>query len=852
MSRRRIVTTIIAMAVGTCISFPKHALGEDSERRPNSNGSPRIEREARDAESIPLRHIDVNARVSGSLAEVSVEQVYENRLQQRVEAIYIFPLPDDAAVNEMVMVIGDRRIVADLRERQDARRAFEQARERGQAASLLEQERPNVFTMSVANIQPGQQIRVLVRYVEQLPYRDDRYHFHFPTVVGPRFIPGAPQRTSGSGVVPDTNRVPDASRITPSVLPEGVRTPYDVDFNLDLAAPMPIQNPNSSSHNLVIQRVSDEQVRAELAEAERQPNRDIELSYSLASNAPAFGVLTTSDPERGGFFTLLLEPPVRHGESDVRPRELVFVLDTSGSMSGEPLDTAKEAVRHAIRNLNPDDTFQIIRFSDSASTFSPIPLANTPANVRLGLLFIDSLAGGGGTDMTSGILAALRPRRDPQRLRVVLFLTDGYIGNEQDVLQLIELNLGGTRLFSLGIGSSVNRYLLDRMGQVGRGTVHYVSTGATPDEVVQQFYERFRNPILTDITIDWGGLDVSQVVPQRIPDVFAGTPIAVAGRFAGGGSATIHVRGKHGRRRIQIPVQVELPQNSAAIPAIAHIWARRRIDELELTLARDQAQLRTAVLPIALQFNLMSQFTSFVAVEQRLSPDTSDPLRTIGIPVALPQGTTDRNMGPQVQQPFNGSAAMGNDPENALGALMGHGAGNFGYGGLGLRGTGRGGGGTGNGNIGLGNLDTVGRGAPGRAGSGYARGGGGGGGNLRGRRASVPVVRAGTATVRGSLSRDVIRRYIRRHLNQIRYCYEQQLAREPDLAGRVAVRFIIGPDGRVTVAAVANSTLASPAAEQCIAHAVQRISFPAIDGGGVVVVTYPFSFRPVAQPPRRR
>ena len=825
----------------------RHALAEDGGGSPPAGGSAErvVEREVSDPERIPLRHIDVDARVSGSLAEVTVEQVYENRVQGRVEAVYIFPLPDDAAIHEMVMVIGERRIVADLRERQAARVAYEEARDNGQAASLLEQERPNVFTMSVANIMPGEQIRVLVRYVEQVPYRDGRYRFHFPTVVGPRFIPGTPLRLSGTGVVPDTAAVPDASRITPSVLPEGARTPYEVDFDLDLEAPMPVLEVSSSSHNLAIQRITDGRLRAELVESERQPDRDIELSYALAGDAPALGMLSHFDTERGGFFTLMVEPPRQLSVEDIRPKELVFVLDSSGSMTGAPLDTSVQAVRYALDHLNPSDTFQIIQFEESASSLSPVPLANTPTNVRRANAYLDSLQGGGGTNMTEGIVAALRPPPDPQRMRIVLFLTDGFIGNDGEVIALVGREIGQSRLFSLGVGSSVNRYLLDRMATEGRGTVHYVNVGEPTTEVVEAFYGRFRNPVLTDITVDWGGLDVSDVVPGRIPDVFEGSPLMLTGRFRAGGTATIHVRGKYGQRPVEIPMLVALSPGAEPRPAVPYLWARRRIDELQVALAGDPTSLRAQILPLALQFDIMSQFTSFVAIEQRVSAGTADPLRTVGVPVALPHGVTERNIGAQVQG--QSDVALGVDPENAMGVLMGNQIGDsFGYGGLGLRGTGRGGGAVGAGSIGLGNLGTVGHGAGGGAdGSGYGRGGGG----LRGRMAAAPQIRTGTATVRGSLSRDVIRRYIRRQLNAIRHCYETELTRRPSLSGRVSIRFVIGADGRVMTSMVESSTLGVPSVEQCVARAVQRISFPSTTGG-VVLVTYPFMFQPAPEPRR--
>ncbi|MBN1947770.1 MAG: AgmX/PglI C-terminal domain-containing protein [Bradymonadales bacterium] len=600
---------------------------------------------------IPLTHLTVRGQISGSIAEVEVEQVYENHFEQRIEAVYVFPLPNEAAVNEMIMVIGERRIRADLREREEARQAYEAARDRGQTASLLEQERPNIFTMNVANIEPGQPIRVLVRYVQQIPYRDGRYHFHHPTVVGPRFIPGSPTGHEGIGLLPDTDQVPDASRITPAVLPEGVRTPYEVEFDLTLEAGMAIRDLESSSHDLTLRWENPSEVSIELPESERQPNRDIQFSYALAEGAPEVGLLTYFDEEQGGFFSLMVEPPVQLDPGDIRPKEMFFVLDTSGSMHGHPIETSKAVMRYALEHMNPDDTFQIITFDDSTSSLSPQPLSNTPRNVRRGLRFVDRLQANGGTNMIAGVRAALEPAPDGDRMRIVLFLTDGYIGNESAILSLVNSRLGQTRIFSLGVGSSVNRFLLDSLAQVGRGTVHYVNIGEAVEQVVETFYGRIHNPILTDISLDWEGLQVDDVIPDPICDLFAGVPLQLTGRFSQTGRGTLTVRGLVGTRPVQFDLAVDLTAEETEHAAIPTIWARRQVEALESRVfhSRDQ-QTRQQVIELALQFNLMTQYTSFVAIEEKISVNASDPLRTVGVPVALPAGVSDALIGPQVVQ----------------------------------------------------------------------------------------------------------------------------------------------------------------------------------------------------------
>ena len=597
---------------------------------------------------IPLIHLEANGLVSGNLVEMTVEQTFENRFEERIEAVYVFPLPAEAAVNEMVMVIGDRRIRADLQEREAARQTYEEARDHGQIASLLEQERPNIFTMNVANIQPGEPISVLIRYVEQLPYGDDRYHFHFPTVVGPRFIPGTPVGHEGVGVLPDTDRVPDASRITPGILPEGVRTPYEVDFNVNVEAGMAIRDLESSSHNLILDWQSEQNVTISLPEEDRQPNQDIVFSYALAADAPEVGLLTHSD-ERGGFFTLMVEPPLQFDQQDVRPKEMVFVLDCSGSMSGFPTELSKDIMRYALQHMNPNDTFQIIRFSDDSFSLSDEPLTNTADNIDEGLDFIDDLEGSGGTQMIEGIRAALEPDPDPQRMRIVLFLTDGYIGNESQIFGLVEELLGETRLFSLGVGSSVNRFLLEGLADYGRGDVFYVNWDEAPEDAVGTFYGRIQNPVLTDITVDWGGLDVSQVVPEPIPDVFAGTPLLLTGRFSQAEHTTVVIRGVQGLTDVAFPIEIDFADTSSNHAAIPFIWARRQVDLLERSSyygVNDDE--RALITDLALEFTLLTQYTSFVAVEETISADVQEPLRTVGIPVATPEGVSSLLLGGQV------------------------------------------------------------------------------------------------------------------------------------------------------------------------------------------------------------
>ncbi|MFQ6093196.1 MAG: VIT domain-containing protein, partial [bacterium] len=581
---------------------------------------------ARDAEGkrieVPLEHTDVQARISGFIARVDVTQKFVNPFDERIEAVYVFPLPQNAAVDRMEMKIGHRTIKGIIKKREEAREIYEQAKREGKTASLLEQERPNIFTQSVANILPGDTILVSISYVEVMEYEKGRYEFVFPMVVGPRYIPGEPlsEPPSGYGWAQDTDKVPDASRITPPVLPPGLRTGHDISITLHLNAGVPVQDITCKSHAVTVDRLNRGEMTIKLAEKDVIPNKDFILNYDVLG-AELEMALLTHRVENEGYFLFILQPKMAYADEEITPKEMVFVVDNSGSMRGEPIAKAKEAMRHCIRNMNPDDTFQIIKFSEAASGFSPYPMPNTPDNRQKGLHFINKMHGSGGTRMIEGIRAALGFPADPERMRTVLFLTDGYIGNEREILLEIQKLLGKSRLFSFGVGSSVNRHLLDRMAEVGKGAVQYVTLDENTDEAVAKFYERIAKPYLTDISIDWGQAEVKDVFPSEIPDLFSAQPVVVLGRYEKGGTFKIKVRGFVRNRKVVFPLKVELPAHKPQNDVIKTLWARHKIKDLtlqDLVLSEETEEMIT---DIALEFSLMSKYTAFVAVEEQVRTD---------------------------------------------------------------------------------------------------------------------------------------------------------------------------------------------------------------------------------------
>ncbi len=333
----------------------------------------------------------------------------------------------------------------------------------------------------------------------------------------------------------------------------------------------------------------------------------------------------------------MLQPPADLANAPRTPMELVFVLDCSGSMEGEPLTIAKKAAEHALRRLGPDDTFQIVQFSSSASQLGSAPVPATPANLERGVAYLRSLNSEGGTMMIEGIKAALDFPHDPNRLRVVSFMTDGYIGNEAEILGEMQKRIGDARVFSFGIGSSTNRYLLDRMAMLGRGAVAYVGLDEGSQRAVDQFYERVSHPALTDLSIDWGGLEVSEVYPAHVPDLFVGRPVVLTGRFKGDGPATVRVTGRAAGETKTVVIPIEASGHTQR-PALASVWARTKIADLEdrATVA-DNGEVAPQITQVALNYGLMSAYTAFVAVDSS-HVTAGDHGTTVAVPVPVPDG----------------------------------------------------------------------------------------------------------------------------------------------------------------------------------------------------------------------
>ncbi|HEY0347962.1 MAG TPA: VIT and VWA domain-containing protein, partial [Pyrinomonadaceae bacterium] len=559
---------------------------------------------------------------------------------EKIEAVYTFPLPQNAAVDDMTMVVGDRTVRGKIMRREEAEAVYEAAKNNGQTASLLNQERPNIITQSVANILPGEQIKITISYVETLKYEDGSYEFVFPMVVGPRYIPGGAEGAQGDGFAPDTDRVPDGSRITPQPVPAGLRAGHDVSLQSSLDAGVPIDGLSSKTHDVNIERPDDHRAQVTLKDLATIPNKDFILRYDVAGAKISDAVLTHATGT-GGFFTLILQPPERVTVEDVTPKELVFVLDTSGSMSGFPIEKAKETMKLALDNLYPYDTFNLITFSGDEHILFPEPVPATKENLAKAQAFLETRQGSGGTEMMKAIKASMDPSDKQDHVRVVCFMTDGYVGNDMEIIGEVQKH-PNARVFAFGIGGSVNRFLLDNMAKYGRGEVEYVALNDDGSAAARRMHERIRNPLLTDISIDWNGLAVSDVYPKNVPDLFGAKPLIVTGRYSGNGRGVIRLKGKMSGRDFvrEIPIDFSRPQTH---DLLAILWARTRIDDL---MSQDfngaqrgamKEDVKQSIVQLGLDYRLMTQFTSFVAVEEMIVTDGGQP-RRIDVPIEVPEG----------------------------------------------------------------------------------------------------------------------------------------------------------------------------------------------------------------------
>ena len=589
----------------------------------------------------PLKHTKVQAKIAGNLARVEVKQTFENPFTESLEAIYIFPLPDEAAVDTMEIKIGDRTIKGNIKQREEAQFIYEKARSQGRTAGLLEQERDNIFTQSLANIKPGEGIEVTIRYTDSLKFIGGNYELIIPMVVGPRFIPGIPIDRSG-----DSDRVPDASRLTPRMISPATRSGHDINVIVEIDAGVAISDVRSPSHQIVIEQ-DERRVQVKLGAEDTIPNKDLILRYQVAGDRTSATVLTQSN-EQGNHFALYLIPALDYSPDKIVPKDVVFLMDTSGSQKGDPLRKSQELMRRFINELNPDDTFTIIDFSDITTQLSPKPLPNTLENRTKAINYINQLQANGGTYLLNGIRAVLNfPVVSPERLRSIVLLTDGYIGNDHEILAEVQQHLQpGNRLYSFGVGSSPNRFLLNRLAEIGRGTCQIVRQDEPTEEVVEQFFHQINYPVLTHIQVNWEGSGEAVIYPSTPPDLFTQQPLVLCGRISPINEedhcsvGTLHISGMIAGGTIY-EKRFNLTFEEGSNPPIAQLWGRARIKDLINQMFRYEKKVQVeAVTDTALKYQLLSPYTAFVAVSEEVRVDPQGNRISLKVPVEMPEGVS--------------------------------------------------------------------------------------------------------------------------------------------------------------------------------------------------------------------
>lgn len=584
----------------------------------------------------PIQSTEVEIVVRGLVVEAMVRQHFSNPGGEWLEGVYVFPLPQNAAVHAMRLEIGERIIEGQIKEKQTARKIYQRAKKQGKKASLVEQERPNIFTTSVANIGPGEKVAVRISYQQVLEYDAGRFELRFPMVVGPRYIPGSPTSAfkAGTGWAFDTDEVADASRLTPPVLhpSRGPINPVTLEVTLDPG--MALERLNCPSHVTQIEKSDDDVHSIRLAGV--PADRDFVLEWAPARGSEPRAAIFTEELNGTYYVLAMLMPPDDEFTDTVRlPREVIFVIDTSGSMGGTSIIQARDALILALEQLAPEDYFNIIEFDSSFSSLHRASVPAMPAAIEDAKLWVAALQADGGTEMKGPLSAALEDVEEFTALRQVVFITDGCVGNEDALFQTIHRELGRSRLFTIGIGSAPNSHFMERAASFGRGDFTHI---ATPSEVslrMGDFFAKLENPVLADIELHWPDPD-AETWPAQIPDLYAGRPVVVAARLG-----TVYGELVATGVRADESWEARTPLSVGATRAgVNRLWARRKIASLMDQRARglSEDQVRPQVVGLALDHHLVSKYTSLVAVDVTPTRPIDEKLRTGAVPTNLPAG----------------------------------------------------------------------------------------------------------------------------------------------------------------------------------------------------------------------
>ncbi len=581
---------------------------------------------------------DIETRISGLVARVSVRQVFQNSGTEWVEGIYGFPLPDNAAVDRLRMHIGERFIEGEIREKETARKEYEAAKAAGRKASLVEQQRANLFTTMVANIGPGETVSIEIEYLQTVSYDEGSFSLRFPLTVTPRFIPGTPiPDRKGSGWSPDTDRVPDASLITPPMVAHS--SDHRVTFRAEINAGVPLEFIASRYHPIDVSE-TNERYTIKLSGTDVPLDHDLELTWKpVADSAPRAMMFAETLDGQPHILLMVLPPNDAAAPLTAMPRELVFVVDTSGSMHGTSLSQATRALTLALDGLRPADLFNVIQFNSVTHALFPHSVAATTTNINIAKRYVAGLVANGGTQMRPAIEQALFAPVSGSHLRQVIFITDGSVGNEEELFRLIEKSLGNTRLFTVGIGSAPNSWFMRKAAEAGRGTFTFISALHEVKEKMTRLFRKLEQPQITDIVVEWPNDPDFASYPQVIPDLYVGEPIVVKVRLANElqQGEQVKISGNSATGTWGAELTAELGENS---PGVAALWARARIEDLLDRQRRgaDAQETRDAVVKTALAHHLVSKHTSLVAVDKTPVRPAASALNKEQVQNLLPYG----------------------------------------------------------------------------------------------------------------------------------------------------------------------------------------------------------------------
>jgi len=745
-----------------------------------------------DVDRLPLKSTWAEVNISGVIVDVKVTQVYKNEGNKPLEAIYVFPASTRAAVYGMKMTIGERTITANIREREQARREYDQAKQAGKSASLLEQHRPNVFQMNVANILPSDVIKVELKYTELLVPTDAVYEFVYPTVVGPRYV-DEPADESGPS---------DAWTANP-YLHQGESPTYTFNISVDIAAGLPIQDITCPSHKIGINYNGPAFATADLDQSEQHGgNRDFILKYRLAGGKIETGILLFEGKEEN-FFLLMLQPPKKVVESQIPPREYIFIVDVSGSMHGFPLNISKKLLKDLIGNLRPTDRFNVLLFAGGSHLMSERSLPATPGNILRAINTIERQRGGGGTRLLPALKRALSLPKTEGCSRSVVIATDGYVSVEEEAFDLIRNNLGHANMFTFGIGSSVNRNLIEGMARVGMGEPFVITKPEEAHKQANRFRKLIESPVLTGIKVDFGRFEVYDVEPPSIPDVLADRPVIVFGKWRGRPQGSISLRGFTGEHSFLKKMDVSKIKPLKTNSALRYLWARHRIALLsDYNRLKPQDERIRTVTNLGLSYNLLTAYTSFVAVDTQIRLKDGHAV-TIKQPLPLPQGVSDyavggnRSFARKAVSSFAAAPSVTGFKNKVLEESIEY--------------------------------------------------------KKEDRLACEPEMDASTrktnhmelkkVTVTEGLSEKSIQELLKKHIRSFNLCYRQVLGKRPDLKGKVVFKMNIDPAGRVTKVNMDKGAKKDRELERCMAQELKMLRFPTPTGGRNVVVTVTFMLK---------